>query len=172
MIGYKSFSINNTNIYGKNFDIYLKYHVDGDIKFGSNGNGFHFCKRFEDTIRYNGFIENSILHDVNIAKVKASGQIVEGNDEYNGYYDMYACSDIEIICIMKRKEIIDMALNLPLNRMIRFVSLYRLYDSEIDLFRDKSFEINQALDYFQLGDIDCYNFDKKSKKLQLYNSFK
>ena len=73
--------------------------VDGNIKFGVNGNGFHFCKRLEDTLRY---IDDK---DPKIARVIGRGTIDEGFDDYNGYYDMYASSIIDIKYFLMREEI-------------------------------------------------------------------
>ena len=52
MLGYKCFNENLTNRYNTKFEIGKIYHVNGNIKFGNNGNGFHICKNLEDTLRY------------------------------------------------------------------------------------------------------------------------
>ena len=39
--GYKAFNIDATNRYGKPFTEGETYQVEGEIKFGNDGNGFH-----------------------------------------------------------------------------------------------------------------------------------
>ena len=150
IFGYKSFSLDRRNIYGIVFEEGKKYHVDGDIKFGPQGNGYHFAERFEDTIRYSGYSSDSILRDVSIAEVIGSGKIVKSEDFYNEYFDMYSVSDLEIIKFLSREEIISLALNLPEMRMKRFVSLFRLNDDEIELFLGKSIIVDSEINYYQL----------------------
>ena len=50
--GYKAFNKDMTNRYGVEFKVGSVYEVEGDARFGNDGNGFHFCKRLEDTLRY------------------------------------------------------------------------------------------------------------------------
>ena len=147
--GYKSFNLDKTNCYGKRFVDGFKYHCNGDIKFGPHGNGFHFAKNLEDTIRYSGNPGNGAVRDVLIASVIASGEIVEGFDDYNGYYEMFSCSDIKIVKFLTRNEILEYALSLPELRMARFVSLFRLNSTEIDLFRNKSYMVDNVIKYYQ-----------------------
>lgn len=154
--GYKAFASDGTNSYGTVFPV-GKYHVDGKISFGPRGNGFHFAKRMEDTIRY-GRIDDS-LGDVLIAEVIGSGAIEEGEDSYGGFYDLYSASDIDIIRYLDRSEIIYMALQLPDYRMVRFVSYFRLTDEEISLFYGKYVNVDLAIDYYQRGMKDVYDIE-------------
>ena len=52
VLGYKCFNEDLTNRYGFKFEVGNTYKVDGIIKFGIDGNGFHMCERLEDTLRY------------------------------------------------------------------------------------------------------------------------
>ena len=103
IIGYKAFNADFTNRYGMKFEVGKLYNSDGEIKFGVKGNGFHFCSCFEDTFRYFDTKQGLIL-----TEVEGSGNIVSYDDEYNGYYDMYASSEIKILRKIERKKIIDM----------------------------------------------------------------
>ena len=155
--GFKSFNLDKTNYFGKKFIEGFKYHCNGDIKFGPHGNGFHFTKNLEDTIRYSGNPGKGAVRDVLIASVIGSGTIVTGFDDYNEYYDMYSCSDIEIIKFLSREEVIEYALNLSELRMSRFVSLYKLTLEEIELFKNKNCMVDKAIKYYQCD----YNNPKK-----------
>lgn len=153
--GYKSFNNDGTNIIGEILLPGIIYHCDGEIKFGPKGNGFHFAKNMEDTIRYSDY--DNFLRKIIIAEVIGSGIIDEGSDEYNGYYDLYAASDLEVVRYLSREEIISLALTLPFYRMIRFISLFKLYPSEISLFENIYHEVDLAIDYYQRGIKDVYN---------------
>ncbi len=153
--GYKSFNSDGTNIAGKILLPGHIYHCDGDIRFGPSGNGFHFAKNIEDTIRYSDY--GNFLRQIKIAEVIGSGIIDKGTDEYNGYYDLYVASDLEVVRYLPREEIIALALALPSYRMIRFVSLFKLYPSEISLFEDIYHEVNLAINYYQRGMEDTYH---------------
>ena len=96
--GYKAFNADLTNRYGVPFIEGGKYSVDGPAVFGNSGNGFHFCERLEDTLRY----FDAMNDDVKIAEVIGSGKMVEANDEYYGYYDMFSATELEVIRILSR----------------------------------------------------------------------
>lgn len=156
--GYKSFDVDHTNCYGQEFTPGTKYHVEGQIIYGVHGNGIHFAKNLEDTIRYSG--QEYGLKDVAIAEVIGDGIIVEGYDHYNGYYDLYCCSDLEVVKFLTREEIISHALTLNEFAMERFVSQFRLESEEIDLFKGKSIRVDNALEYYQRGNKDIYSGNK------------
>ena len=146
--GYKSFASDGTNIA---LEIMPPgdYHYDGIIKFGSTG--YHFAKNLEDTIRYSG-TNNPV-----IAEVIASGIISEGVDEYYGYYDIYAASDIKIVRYLTRNEILEYALNLNVSRMKRFITGFELTNEELDLFINKEPILKEV--------VIAYNLKKKVKKI-------
>lgn len=164
--GYKSFNNDGTNIIGEILLPGNIYHCDGEIKFGPYGNGFHFAKNMEDTIRYSDY--DNFLRKIIIAEVIGSGIIDEGSDEYNGYYDLYAASDLEIVRYLSREEIISLALTLPSHRMVRFISLFKLYPSEIPLFENIYHDVDLAIDYYQRGIKDVYN----KEYTKLYTNYK
>ena len=134
ILGYKSFDENFKDISGKILEEGKSYHANGKIKYGINSNGYYFAKNLEDTLRFQ-LKDNDHLTKPNIAKVEGFGNIVESFDEYYGYYDLYAASDIKVLNYLTHDEIINYALNLREDRMIRFVSLYRLNTDEIKLFK-------------------------------------
>ena len=100
--GYKAFHKGLVNRYGLSFEEGGVYTCEGELKFGNDGNGFHFCKRLEDTLRYFPATEE----EIDIAEVTALGDIVEGEDDYYGYYDMYCTNRIRIDKILTRADII------------------------------------------------------------------
>ena len=162
--GYKAFDNGLINRYGKKFEVEKTYTTNGEISFGNDGNGFHFCKNIEDTLRYFDAIENDVL----IAEVTASGYIVQYEDEYNGYYNMYSARTIRIDRIIDRKELIEMFLTKITfeERVKRFIQLFKLTEEEIEMFKEKykdSIRIINAIKYYQEGETDIY--EKYNKKL-------
>ena len=158
--GYKAFNANLTNRYGASFKEGEKYLVDGHAVFGNRGNGFHFCQRLEDTLRYFDAMDG----DVVFAEVIGSGDIVEYSDEYYGYYDMYASTELEIIRVLSREEIINMYLSVPSPRMVRFVQGFRLNDMEKELMKccyNDDINVINAISYYQDGDKDVYSREKQ-----------
>lgn len=86
--GYKAFNSDKTNRYGIPFEAGKAYKVDGDISFGNQGNGFHMCTSISDVFRY---IDANDINNYKIAVVYGYGDSVLYEDDYEGYYDMYAC---------------------------------------------------------------------------------
>ena len=156
--GFKAFDSNMNNRYGKHFKEGEKYSVLGPSVYGTQGNGFHFCERLEDTLRYvDGMSDN-----IQIAEVVGFGDVVESFDNYYGYYDMYVASNIQIVRVLSREEIICNGLNMPEYRSERFVKGYRLTDYEIDLFKSAFREndnVLRAIAYYQEGDGKAYEVD-------------
>lgn len=161
--GYKAFNSDYTNNYGKVFHENEVYHVEGDISFGIKGNGFHFCKRMEDTFRYISD-ERKI-----VAEVIGFGKIVNGMDEYYEYFDMYSASSIKIIHFLTREEVINYILNANEFAVTRFiVTGFKLTNNEIEVIRDKfntSNLINNYIDYYCLNDKDAFKKNMKIKQL-------
>lgn len=157
--GYKCFNNDMTNNNGFQFRIGNSYSVSGEIKAGTLGNGYHMCKRIEDTFRYYGVMNL----DICVCEVIGSGKIVTFEDDYNGYYDMYSVEKIEIVRKLDRCEIIEMMLNTNELRANRFVQVFKLNSNEIKLFEDKYKNYSMVMDsiaYYQKGQLDVY-----SKKL-------
>lgn len=153
--GYKCFKKGLINNYGVKFQVGGLYHSRGDIIFGTLGNGFHMCERLEDTLRFfNTFTEN-----VDICKVIGFGECVKSDDEYNDYYDMYACENMYIVKKLTREEIVLYGLNLCEFRLMRFIASFKLNDNEKKMFRDKFQRqtlINDYLDYYQDSKKDAF----------------
>lgn len=163
--GYKAFNKGLTNRYGRKFEIGKQYSVDGNISFGNNGNGFHFCKNIEDTLRYFDGVDG----EVEIAEVIGTGEIVTNEDEYNGFYDMYAAKTITISKKIERKKLVNMFLTKITSepRVVRFVQLFRLTEKEIEMFKLKyagSIMIMDAIAYYQEGQTDVYEKKHKVKE--------
>ena len=157
LVGYKCFNDDLTNNYGFQFEIGKIYSVEGEIRAGLNGNGYHMCKNIEDTFRYYGGINND---KIVVCEVVGDGKIVSFSDEYYGYYEMYSVEKIEIVRKLERSEIIEMALNFNEIRIIRFIQTFKLFPCEVMLFQKKFeryFNVLKAIDYYQNGILDVYD---------------
>ncbi len=170
VFGFKAFDNKTNNRYGMHFDAKQIYSVDGEVKFGNQGNGFHMCTNLEDTLRY----VNAMEEEVTIAEVIGYGTTVQYNDEYYGYYDMYACEKIYIKKFLSREEIIDMMLLSNDNQVMRFLMGFKLSDIELELFKLKFCNNKRVMDcisYYQESDLEVYSRDpvfvkKKGEKCE------
>ena len=158
IFGYKSFDENYKNIAGMKMVEGKTYHTDGKIKYGIKGNGYHFAKNLEDTLRFQLKNDRNLVNPI-IAKVIGSGKIIEADDDYYGYYDLYVAENIMVEKFLTRDEVLEYALKLPDKRMERFVSLFRLTDDEIKLFKGKYINVDKAILYYQKGILDVYKLD-------------
>ncbi len=161
--GYKAFNKNMTNRYNTNFIEGGIYSVSGPLMFGNEGNGYHFCKRLEDTLRYFPSIDNEIA----IAEVTSLDETLEFYDDYYGYYEMYVTRKIKINKILSRKEIIEMFLNVYDDRVVRFLQDFMLTETEKELFRlrySNNPKIQIAISYYQDGDKEAYERYYHSRK--------
>ena len=158
--GYKCFNGDLTNRFGQKFEVGKTYHVDGEIIFGNDGNGLHMCKHLEDTLRYFDAIDGEIA----ICEVTGFGNLAEGEDKYNDFYDMYACEYLTTDKLLTREEIIAYGLNLYEERAKRFISLIRLTPEEIALFKEKyknNMVVLEYIAYYQEGDKEIFNRRRK-----------
>ncbi len=155
-----------TNRAGMYFEAGKTYFCPGKISFGPNGNGYHFAARLEDTLRYYPTISlQEALPSIKIAEVIGFGEIVEGSDEYNGYYDLYASSYLSVLHVLSREEILAYAASLRDIRLVRFLSTFQLEKEEIPIFQGKSLEADLAIDYYQRGEEDTYEKFYQGKKV-------
>ncbi len=155
--GYKAFNKDETNRYGKKYEENTVYKAEGPLQFGNHGNGFHYAKRLEDTLRYFPAMEE----EIQIAEVTSLGEQIEHEDDYYGYYDLFVARELRIDRFLERNEIIKMYLNLNQeDRVIRFVASYKLTPEEIEMFKlryGESVKIIKALEYYQEGNKEAYN---------------
>lgn len=152
--GFKAFDSKTNNRYGMHFEEKKVYSVDGNIKFGTCGNGYHMCTNLEDTLRY---VDN--YDDIVIGEVVGFGDIDQYDDEYNGYYDMYAVRKLYIRRFISREEMIKMMLEVDENRAFRFIQFFPLSDDEKEMFKLAYASKEKVLDgisYYQEGDIEVY----------------
>ena len=85
---------------------------------------------------------------------------------------MYVASNIQIVKVLSREEIIRRGLNMPEYRSERFVKGYRLTDDEIDMFKRKfkgNSNVLRAIAYYQEGDSDAYAIDQGYVYVKRYN---
>ena len=156
-IGFKAFKKGLIDKFDNKYELNKVYNVDKKIIFGNSG--FHICTNLEDTLRY----YDSFKEDIIICIVLGFGNFQEHNDEYYGYYDMYSFEHMIIIQKLNRNEIIDFMLKQNEDRIIRFISLYKMYESEFNLFRNISDKIDNYIDYYQLNQKDIFKIKKYSK---------
>lgn len=160
MLGYKVLDSLGKNRYGKLFLPNETYTVKGKIQFGPNGNGYHFCKNFEDSLKY----LEAFTRDFKLAKVRASGEIVESFDRYNGVYDLYASSSLEVLSYLTEEEIFEKGLLLSPLQVKRFLQLYPLTEEEKKLFQ-------QNYQYAELGVMQTFDYYQNQKKDAFLNAW-
>lgn len=124
--GYKAFNKDKTNRYGVPFEEGKTYKVEGKIKFGNNGNGFHLCKELSDVFRY----VNARKEEVLVAEVIGRGNYQEFFDEYEGYYEMYSVEELEVVRFLSREEIIEKMMNASDFQRYKFVRTFLLTEKE------------------------------------------
>ena len=162
--GYKIFNSNIENRYGKKMEKGKSYSVLGNISFGNQGNGFHFCKNLSDVFRYYDTANDDFI----VARVIGFGHIVTYNDEYYGYYDMYASEKIQIVDFLERQEIIEKMLNDNAFAIKKFIMTFKMKSEEIALFKNKfqkDIEMIKLIEYYQEKKTDVYEkVYKKDRK--------
>ena len=159
IVGYKAFNSDKTNRYKKTFELNKLYQVTGDIKFGVCGNGYHLCTNICDVFRY---FKKSL--NISVALVVGSGKYDVFNDEYYGYYNMYATEYIKIIRFLSREEIINKVINSTENDIIKFIVTSKMSENEIKLFINLfkcNIQILKYILYYQLTQKDVFNIDNK-----------
>lgn len=162
--GFKAFNFDKTNRYGMVFSEGETYTVDGEVKFGVRGNGFHMCMHLCDVFRYFSNDEG-----IAVAEVIGNGKLADYNEPYFGYYDMYAVSELTIVRFLKREEIINKMLEDCDFNVKKFIMTFTLSEDEKVLFLRKfrrNIDILCSILYYQYGIKDIYyleNDDKKEK---------
>ncbi len=123
--GFKSFLKGMKTLEGNlTLQVGETYHINEPIQFEKNG--FHFCKRLEDTLHY----FKNYHTDIDICAVTGFGTILETSHEYYGYYDIYIASDLKIDRLLSKQEILDMYKDLidhsicSDQRIARFLAYY------------------------------------------------
>lgn len=158
--GFKCFNKGLITNYNNKLELSTVYFSSTNVKFGESG--FHLCTNLEDTFRY----FDTFQKDVDVAEVIGYGNICKYDDEYNGFYDMYSVEFMKIVKILSKEEILQYAIVLPEYRLERFISLYKLNDNDIALFKkifyDKT-NIIKAIMYYQENIKDVYENDFKIK---------
>lgn len=155
--GYKAFNSDMTNRYFKEFEVGGIYSVDGPLKFGTTGNGFHFCHNLEDTLKFFDCDNQVPL----IAEVSSLSDILKNDDNEQEYFDMYVARKLRIDRVLEREEIINMFLKCSnIFRLERFIMFFKLNEFEKDLFKKTYINNERILNciaYYQDNDKDIYN---------------
>lgn len=164
MIGYKGFKKGLINNYDKQFEVGKTYSVEGEIAFGLTGNGYHFSQNIYDVFKYiypKGEIEVALVSTNDKGK-----DLINSEDDYYGYYDLYCCRNLKIERIISREEVIDLILKSPKEGIIKFISSEDMSIEECKKFLSFDSDIIKAIKYFQLGDKDVYEREYKKRYKQ------
>lgn|SRR5574344_381158 len=151
MIGYKLFNNDLTNQYGDQFIVGKQYEIEGEVSFGTTGNGFHFAENLEDTLRYGELDKLNV--DCIIGLIEASGEILTRDDEYYGYYDLHCAQKMKILKILSREEIMIEADKMYPLRLARFIQGFKLTEAEKQYFRTKfpyDTQVSSHIDFYQV----------------------
>ena len=155
VFGYKAFNSDFTNNYGTKFEVGSLYIFNNRIKNISDFKGYHFCKNMEDNFRY----IDAMNKEIKMCYVRGSGDVQEQIDEYNGYYNKYIVTHLNILKELTRDEIIDIGLNLNDIRVKRFLSGFKLTEEELKMFEtkfSKNISILKVIEYYQKNNLDVY----------------
>lgn len=159
IIGYKGFDKNNCNRYNMLFEENQTYKVEGDMYPGKYSqakmNGYHMCKNLVDVFRF----VDAKNDNFSVAKVVGGGKTFEFEDDYNGYYEMYVCSEIYIKRFITREEIISLVLGCNEFELHKFFMTFKCTPEEILLFINKfknNTSICRDILYYQIGMKDAY----------------
>ena len=120
-----------------------------------------------DVFRY----VNAFDEEVQVAAVTGSGDCVVFNDEYEGYYDMYACEKIQIDKFLSRDEVIALMLRAHVFDVTKFIKTYKMTSNEIAIFFKKftgQMDIERLLLYYQCGQKQVYENGYCMKKVLEY----
>lgn len=127
MLSFKCYYKGLFDRYGNQYELNKTYTFK---KIKPQSSGFHSCKNLEDTFRYYDTTKETV-----IAKVEISGDIIEFEDDYNGYYDMYCSSMIKILEVYEKEEIINIMKKSSSESKYRFIWTYNnLSEAEIREF--------------------------------------
>ena len=144
MTGYKALEKGLVNRYGFQYEEGKTYYLDGELKWKENG--FHFCTNPEDTLRYVDAFNN----EIEIVKVDGRGEIRQYNDEYYGFFDMYASTIMQVIRVVPREEIFAMVIKSNNDdRVKRLISLMKLNEYEKWVIKERYPELMNTLNYYQ-----------------------
>ncbi len=144
MRGFKALNKDLTNRYGYKYLVNKNYKLNGDLKWQQNG--FHFCIRPEDTLRYvDSWSDNFV-----VTEIEANGELELYEDDYYGYYDMYVSSEMKILRVLSREELFEMVFNSNnVDRVKRLASSIVLTQDEIDLIKDVYPLAISTIEYYQ-----------------------
>ena len=129
--GFKCFYSGLVNAFGDKLELDKKYICNEPVKFKSKG--YHICTNLEDTLRF----FDGMNKQVDICEAIGYPEYVKYDDEYFGYYDMYACGGLLLKRILTRDEIIKIADSMHSEAFKRFSRDYKLTTEELDYFKNK-----------------------------------
>ena len=157
--GYKAFDGNRKNQAGMLFSEGITYTMQGAIRPGmydfKNMNGFHMSENLANVFRF----FDSEKDGISVAEVRGFGECIRFDDEYNGYFDMYVCENIEVLKFLSREEIIKKIITMNEFEIVKFIQTFKMNEKEkimfVDLFKNND-RIYRAIQYYQYGNKDIY----------------
>ncbi len=135
IIAYKVFfkGLKN-NLDGINYEIGKEYQTTSDLQYMKSG--FHMCKNPEDCFRFIRPVET----DVDLALVRGFGKTYGFDAGYKSYDDtlgyIYITEKMEILKVLTREEILDLAIKMSPISLKTFLDLYPITPEESDYLKD------------------------------------
>ena len=146
--GYKAYKKGLVNQFGEKHEVGKTYSTS-DVIYEKQG--LYFSPNLEDTLRY----YNGLKEEIDIALVEGSGLVREYFDDYNET-SIIAATNLKVLKILTREEIIQYALRLNELRLCRFLAGFRLNEEEIKLFENQREIVKEYINYYQRGDEDAF----------------
>lgn len=166
MVGYKILNKKMENRYGEKLEVGGIYQVEGIVKYGLLGNGYHFSSNICEIFRF----FNTNDDDFVVVEVEGFGKIVENDVDYYGYMNLYVAEGIKINRIIERKDYIKMILEMDEFSVEKFLRTFRLSDKEKEIFKIKfasNDKIMKLISYFQDDDKTVYEREYKKYRRNL-----
>ena len=162
--GYKSFDGQRRNQMGVIFEEGKIYTAKGNLRPGmydyDHMNGYHMSEPLANVFRF----FDSKAQGIEIAEVRGFGNCLKFDDEYNGYFDMYVCENLEVLRFMRRYEYVEKMLHQSEPDILKFISTFDMDEHEKRMF-SYEFEgnkaVSKALAYYQYGDKEVYEREAK-----------
>lgn len=127
--GFKVFYKDLTTRSGMSLKVGQSYRIPNHISLKDSA--YHFCHNMED-----GLCFFDKKEELEICEVLSDDEVIPFENDYYGYYELYAARHIELLKKLTRQEIIDnykeLAKNLYINemRIARFLNGYQLTEEE------------------------------------------
>ncbi len=154
-LGYKATDGQRRNRFGVLIEEGKIYTAYGEIIPGAYNrekmNGYHMSEPLANVFRY----FDCETKGIEVAEVKGFGTCIKFEDDYNGYFDMYACSNVEILRYLKREEYVERMLHQSEDDIRKFLMTFKLKEDEKDVYLDRfknNYRVKEYMAYYQYKD--------------------